>query len=102
MQTELKALAFKLDFSLLACFFRQTGTLSDFLMFIIFQILSITNKLQTLFLGLGNNEVSLIKQTELKALTFKLGFILANSSLIPVSDTEHHQQAADIISGPGK
>ena len=46
---------------------------------IFFQILSITNKLQTLFLGLGNNEVSLIKQTELKALTFKLGSTLANS-----------------------
>ena len=43
------------------------------------KILTLTNKLQTLFLGLGNNEFSLIRQMELKALTFRLGSTLANS-----------------------
>ncbi|XP_060575601.1 integrator complex subunit 4-like [Ruditapes philippinarum] len=43
------------------------------------KVLNLTNRLQTLFLGLGNNDLSLIKQTELKALTFRLGSTLANS-----------------------
>lgn len=43
------------------------------------KVLNLTNQLQTLFLGLGNNDLSLIKQTELKALTFRLGSTLANS-----------------------
>ncbi|KAL4225430.1 Integrator complex subunit 4 [Mactra antiquata] len=43
------------------------------------KVLDITNRLQTLFLGLGRQDLSLIKQTELKALTFNFGSVLANS-----------------------
>ena len=43
------------------------------------KVLDLTNKLQTLFLGLGNHDLSVIRQTELKALTFRLGSVLANS-----------------------
>ncbi|XP_052782414.1 integrator complex subunit 4-like [Mya arenaria] len=43
------------------------------------KLLSLTGQLQTLFLGLGTNELALIRQTELKALTFRLCSTLANS-----------------------
>lgn len=44
------------------------------------KVLALTSRLQMLFLGLSNHDLSLIKQTELKALTFRLGSTLANTT----------------------
>ena len=43
------------------------------------KVINLTTRLQTLFLGLSNNDLSLVKQTELKALTFRLASTLVNS-----------------------
>jgi len=43
------------------------------------KVINLITRLQTLFLGLSNNDLSLVKQTELKALTFRLASTLVNS-----------------------
>ncbi|KAL3848604.1 hypothetical protein ACJMK2_019453 [Sinanodonta woodiana] len=48
------------------------------------KILKLTNGLQTVFAGIGNEEIALIRQTELKALTFHLVSMLGTSQELAV------------------
>lgn len=43
------------------------------------KVLNYTTRLQTMFLGMASSDLSLVKQTELKALTFRLASTLVNS-----------------------
>ena len=53
------------------------------------KVLDLTNRLQTVYLGLGGPEVALVRQTELKALTFRLGSTLANSQELATQMKAH-------------
>ncbi|XP_067668876.1 integrator complex subunit 4-like [Haliotis asinina] len=73
-------------------------TASDNILAPIDKVLELTTCLQTLFLGLSNMEIGLIKQTELKAITLQLRVILSKSSLVEqFRATEAYKQYLKLI-----
>ncbi|XP_052217575.1 integrator complex subunit 4-like isoform X2 [Dreissena polymorpha] len=62
----------------------------DRLTVLVERVMDLTDRLLTLFQGLGNAELALFKQTELKALTFRLCSTLANSQELATQMKAHN------------